>query len=303
MTRAPLALQDYSGASPAQIEDALEQSRIVYFERCPVALPSADDLAFLRADLPRQTRVKNVSYHPESDSVPRLDAPEPVRTRATRILKEHRRTVTRYLEGSIPGLTPGWTVGTCSFRPLEEKGRDLKVRSSNEIVHIDAGAYGATRGDRILRFFVNVNPRLDRVWGTKGTFSALLERHPELLAAARSGAGALRVRERLRDRCYSGLIAAAGKIRPLAKVADSSPYDRAMRRIHNTMKESEEFRGDPRGYREIRFPPYSAWAVLSDAVSHSVISGRHALVTTMLVPLRNCRHPELAPYHILERAR
>ena len=295
-------LQDYSGASPARIEDALERSRIVYFERCPLDLPPAEDLDFLRDELPLQTRIKNVSYHPESDSVPRFDAPEPVRMRATAILREHSRTVTRYLERIIPDMTPGWTVGTCSFRPLEEKDRDLRPRASNEIVHVDAGAYGATRGDRILRFFVNVNPTVDRVWGTKGAFSRLLARHPELVAAARGASKRRRLDENLRDRCYRRSIAALGRAFPLVKVLDSSPYDRAMRRVHNHMKESGTFRDDPSGYRELRFPPFSAWLVLTDGVSHSVISGQHALVTTILVPLSNCRRPELSPYHILKRA-
>ena len=299
---AAFQLQDYSGASPARIADALERSRIVYFERCPLELPPADDLDFLREELPLQTRIKNVSYHPESDSIPRFDAPEPVRIRATAILKEHSRTVTRYLERIVPDMTPGWTVGTCSFRPLEEKGRALAPRSSNEIVHVDAGAYGATRGDRILRFFVNVNPAVDRVWGTKGAFSALLERHPELLAAAGGGSSRRGIDERLGDRAYRRSIAVLSRVFPLLKVLDSSPYDRAMRRVHNHMKESEAFRGDSSGYRELRFPPFSAWLVLTDSVSHSVISGRHALVTTILVPLRNCRRPELSPYHVLERA-
>ena len=298
-----LDLPDYSTASPAEIEDALEGSRIVWFERCPIELPPAGDLAFLRDELPRQTRIKNVSYHPESDSVPLFDASGPVRSRVTGILRSHSRLVTRYLAGVIPNLAPGWTVGTCSFRPLEEQGRALAPRASNELVHIDAGAYGATRGDRILRFFVNVHPTLDRVWGTKGSFSTLIEGHPELLAAARGAKGRLRgLSEGPGDRCHRRVTAALGRIMPLARVLDSSPYDRAMRRIHNHMKESEAFRGDADGYRELRFPPFSAWLVLTDGVSHCVVSGRHALVTTILVPLRNCRRPELAPWHILDRA-
>ena len=300
---ASLDLPDYRSASPAEIEEALEGSRVVYFERCPIELPPADDLVFLREELPRQTRIKNVSYHRESDSVPRFDAPRPVRARVTRILRDHSRLVIRHLNGIIPDMAPGWTVGTCSFRPIEERGRALASRASNEIVHIDAGAYGATRGDRILRFFVNVHPTLDRVWGTKGAFSTLIEHHPELLAAARGAKGRLRsLSEGPRDRCRRRLAAALGRVSPLARAIDSSPYDRAMRRIHNHMKESAAFRGDPGAYRELRFPPFSAWLVLTDGVSHSVVSGRHALVTTIIVPLRNCRRPELAPYHLLDRA-
>ena len=167
----------------------------------------------------------------------------------------------------IPNLAPGWTVGTCSFRPLQEKGRDLKPRSSNELVHIDAGAYGATCGNRILRFFVNVNPDADRVWGTKGSFSSLFDAHSAFPKVARGDKNSIKVRKGILDHCYSGLIAGLSKAYPLAKVVDSSPYDRAMRRIHNYMKESADFRADLSTYQEIRFPPMSAWMVFTDIVS------------------------------------
>ena len=59
---------------------------------------------------------------------------------------------------SIPALAENWQVGTSSFRPLQEQGRNLDSHASNERVHVDAGAYGATHGNRVFRFFVNVNP-------------------------------------------------------------------------------------------------------------------------------------------------
>jgi hypothetical protein len=42
--------------------------------------------------------------------------------------------------------------------------------------------------------------------------------------------------------------------------------------------------------------------VFTDGISHSVLTGQHALVTTVLVPLANCRIPELAPYRVLARS-
>ena len=295
-------LQAYPGESCDEIESALERSKIVFFQECPVELPTEADSRFLREELPLQTKIKNVSYHPESDSVPRFDAPDSTQVRVTKILKDHTQAVTEYLEKTIPNLAPGWTVGTCSFRPLEEKGRNLKPRSSNEIVHVDAGAYGATCGDRILRFFVNMNPDVDRVWGTKGSFAGLFEQYAAFLEAAKGKRGNLRVRKGVFDHCYSSLIAAISKGYPLARVIDSSPYDRAMRRIHNYMKETEQFRSDLTNYEELRFPPLSAWMVFTDGASHSVLSGQHAFVTTILIPLKNCRQLELSPYYILDAA-
>jgi hypothetical protein len=42
--------------------------------------------------------------------------------------------------------------------------------------------------------------------------------------------------------------------------------------------------------------------VFTDGISHSVLTGQHALVTTVLVPLANCRIPELSPYRVLARS-
>ena len=84
--------------------------------------------------MPEQSRLKNISYHPESDSVPRFDAPENVQRRVKTILKDHRDAVREYLEKNIPDLSPGWKLGTTSFRAIEEGGRNLKPRSSSEIV-------------------------------------------------------------------------------------------------------------------------------------------------------------------------
>ncbi len=295
-------LRDFAGATPEQIEEAMERARVVFFARSPVELPSDADLGFLRDGLPTELETKNISYHPESDSIPRFAASEDVRTRVEQILRTHGRRVEQFLRAAVPHFVPGWTLGTTSFRSIEERGRNLKPRSSNELVHIDAGAYGATNGARILRFFVNVHPTRDRVWGTKGSFNALLDRHPELLAAARHGKPHVPIQKTATDRLFSAFVRTVGKLYPAVRVVDSSPYDRSMRRIHNFMKENAAFRDSREGYEEIRFPPLSAWMVFTDGISHSVLTGQHALVTTVLVPLANSRLPELAPFNVLARS-
>jgi hypothetical protein len=296
-------LRSFGNASPSEIEDALERSEVVFFEQSPVELPSREDLDYLREGLPGSLKTKNLSYHPESDSVPRFEAPPEVQRRVEDILRTHGRRVEAYLRRVLPDYVDGWTMGTTSFRPVEERGRKLKPRSSNELVHVDAGAYGATNGARILRFFVNVHPERDRVWGTKGGFAALMDRHPELWDAADRGTGRLSLAKSPLDRLYSGVVDGVSRVYPLVKVIDSSPYDRAMRRIHNHMKEAPSFRDSREGYVEIRFPPMSAWMVFTDGISHSVLTGQYAFVTTLLVPFENCRNPDLSPYRILAEGR
>jgi hypothetical protein len=278
----------------------LESNHIVYFPRCPIPLPDSATLRFLRGELPSRLRLKNVSYHPEADRLTGLQADRATRERVTAVLREHLRGVTGFLSRVAPHLAQGWTVGTCSFRPIQERGRNLKAHASNELVHIDAGAYGATHGDRILRFFVNVNEAEDRVWASKGSISDLLERHGQAAGLLEtSGRLRQRIDKGFGDHAFSALIGGLARLNPLARVLDSSPYDRAMRRLHNYMKDSEAFKTDSRGYEEIRFPPGSAWVVFTDGVSHASIAGQFALVTTMIVRRQALRHPQFAPYSLL----
>jgi hypothetical protein len=293
---ATYSLAQLRSAPPHAISDALERGEIVHFPECPVPLPSEEDLASLREALPRQLHVKNVSYHPESDRLHGVRDDAVLRERAYRVLKAHSRNVETFLHETIPALTRGWTVGTSSFRPIQERGRDLDPHASNELVHVDAGAYGATRGDHILRFFVNVNPTEDRVWATKGAFPYLYARYAA--EAGIAGAHALEpgALDHVRSTLLKGLVRLGVKE---AMVVDSSPYDRLMRRFHNYMKDTPAFRDGRDDYAELRFAPYSAWMVFTDAVSHASISGQHALVNTFIVRLAACRQPHLAPFHIL----
>ncbi|MDH4314743.1 MAG: Kdo hydroxylase family protein [Gammaproteobacteria bacterium] len=293
-----------AGAGPNDLSDALEEGAIVFFPSSPVPLPSPDDLEFFRVELPKLLKLKNISYHPEAGHVRGLgDADAATAQRITRVLTGVSGEIERFLKAKAPGLTKDWTVGTCSFRPIQEKGRNLKPHASNELVHVDAGAYGATNGDRILRFFINVNPTEDRVWASKGTFPAVYQRYGKAAGIAVANPGTNYLRKGPLDHLRTGLlkgVAALGL--PAAHVLDSSPYDRVMRRFHNFMKDTPAFQQDTEGHVEFRFPPFSAWMVFTDMVSHASLSGQHAFVHTSIVRLASCRKPELAPYNILRQS-
>jgi hypothetical protein len=282
------------------VAEALESNHIVFFPRCPIGLPDEATLRYLRSELPARLRLKNISYHPEAGRVTGLDADADTGRRVTQILTAHLAEVSAFLHRQLPHLTADWTIGTCSIRPIQERGRNLKPHASNELVHVDAGAYGATDGDRILRFFVNFSDHEDRVWATKGPIQDILSRcGREAGLVDAHGRLTVRLNKRLPDRVLSGAVRALGRLNPLARVLDSSPYDRAMRRLHNFMKDDAEFRQDQRGYQELRFPPYSAWMVFTDSVSHASLSGQFAFVTTIIVRRRHMRAPQFAPFNVL----
>jgi 3-deoxy-D-manno-octulosonic acid hydroxylase-like protein len=272
------------------LAEALELGQVVQFSRCPVALPSEEEQRFLREDLAPWLRKKNVSYYPEAGKLTGMKAPAAVLKRAESILREHSLRVQAYLTRAMPEFTAGWQPGTSSFRPLEEQGRGLDAHASNELIHVDAGAYGATHGDRILRFFINLNPTRERVWISKGPFAGLLQEH-----GARAGVVGGDLRPAVPERAFSFALRAARGVFPMARVVDTSPYDRRMRRFHNWMKDTPQFQAPP--HQRFSFAPFTAWMVLTDGVSHACISGQHALVDTFLIPLRNCKLP--APFQLL----
>ena len=286
-------------AGPDGLSDALERGNLVQFETCPIELPSGKDLEFLRTAMPKLLNSKNISYHPEADSIFGIKGPKEEVDRTHAVLKAHSGRVQDFLRRAMPNLTRDWQVGTSSFRPLQERGRNLSAHASNELVHVDAGAYGATHGDRILRFFVNVNPTEDRVWVSKGAFPELYRRFGK--EAGIANGAPLKLDEGVIDRLRTGAARALGAVIPPARLLDSSPYDRAMRRFHNYMKDTPSFQSMADNHREFRFKPFTAWMVFTDMVSHACIEGQFAFIDTFVIRLRSCRLPDMAPIHILQR--
>ncbi|HYF00129.1 MAG TPA: Kdo hydroxylase family protein [Planctomycetota bacterium] len=286
-------------AGPDDLSDPLERGNIVQFPEVPIELPHPADLDFMRSEMPKLLRSKNISYHPEQDKIVGISGDPAAVSRAQRLLKAHSERVQAFLRRAMPNLTRDWQVGTASFRPLQEKGRNLSAHASNELVHVDAGAYGATHGDRVLRFFVNVNPSEDRVWVSKGAFPELYSRFGR--EAGIVNGGPVDLEEGPLDRLRTGAARALGAVVPGARLLDSSPYDRAMRRFHNFMKDTPSFQAWPDGHREFRFKPFTAWMVFTDMVSHACIEGQYAFIDTFVIRLASCRLPDMAPINILKR--
>jgi hypothetical protein len=282
------------GPDEMDLAAELERGQIVYFRIAPIALPSAEDQEFLRTAFSAHLRRKNLSWYGESDRLVGVEeADAAIQERARSILVGHSSLVRRFLEQSMPTFMKDARFGTVSMRPIEQRERGLPAHANDGLVHVDGGAYGATHGDRLLRFFVNLNPTADRVWASRGTLSSLLPRWAE--PAGLRGFGSLE--PGAVGRAWSRSISTGARVWPRLKMLDSSPYDRAMRRLHNFMKDSPDFQSE--APETCSFKPFSAWIVLSDVVSHACLEGQHALVSTFVVPLANCARPELSPFHLL----
>jgi 3-deoxy-D-manno-octulosonic acid hydroxylase-like protein len=268
---------------------ALEEGRVLLFPRAPFALAEADRAFLLRQRQSGASYHKNIAYRPGKDRVTGSAGQGEDAVGLRRVLREYSRGVVAFTASILPAYAARWRVDFASFRPEEEAGRELPLRSRNDLVHVDAFPTRPTRGDRILRVFTNVNPDTERIWASGGTFDDLAARFAAasglLEKARREGAGDVLRR----------LARAAG-----LPVAVRSPYDRFMLSFHDFLKENRAFQEEGEK-ATLRFPPGSTWMVFTDMVSHAVLAGRYALEQTFIVSRDTLFLAEKAPITILER--
>lgn len=267
----------------------LEKGNILYFPTTPFAFPQEEIDFLLKQKQSAAKGRKNIAYKPQSGRLTNHDAGDPVSAeRLKEILRRYSERSERFLKELLPSYAPHWSVDYTSFRPFQEKGRPLRLRARNDLLHVDAFPTRPLHGQRILRFFTNINPSMSRNWITSDPMPVLAERfggkgvpfpYPPSPFATRV--------KRLLNRC--GL-----------KLPLRSPYDTFMLDLHNFLKENGHFQKLCRK-DAWEFPPNCCWAVFTDQVSHAALSGQYALEQTFLVPVEALLAPEQSPLRILEK--
>jgi hypothetical protein len=267
----------------------LESGNILFFPHTPFPFPPEDREFLLGQRQTGATFHKNIAYRPAEDRVTGFD--KSTREDADRlraILRSYSQNAARFVETLLPPYVGKWRLDFASYRPFEERGRPARTRARNDLAHVDAFPTRPTNGDRILRFFSNINPSQSRVWVTAETFEAIAPRFAQQLSLPRRAP-----------------TPAARGLHLLARAvhwpgANRSPYDVFMHRCHNAMKEDAAFQANSPKQRW-EFPPGSTWMVFTDMVSHAVLEGQYALEQTFLVSRAAMVLPEKSPIAILER--
>ncbi len=277
-----------SGGCPCQ---RLEEGKILFFSDIPFAI-SSQDLDFLRQQRQTNTKLhKNIAYRPREDRITGTTTAEHGQADILlRIMRSYSQQVSSFLADLLKPYS--WQLDYASFRPLQEKGRTLRTRARNDLLHVDNFPTRPANGNRILRFFTNINPSQPRKWIITQPFETLVHRWAGSLALP-----------------YPRPLCGWEKIRYLAlrrlramgfPVAARPPYDEFMLRMHHVMKEDSGFQKDcPKIH--LQFPPDSCWMVFTDSVSHAALSGQYALEQTLLVSWNTLVLPEKSPLKILER--
>jgi hypothetical protein len=273
----------------------LEAGDVLYFPQTPVPIPP-DDLTFLLGQQQTSSTLhKNIAYKPDRDKLSGVDekaaAPAEV-ARMHEVMQRYSKSIERFLSGFLASYQQRWRLDYASFRPLEEKGRDLPVRRRNDLLHTDAFPTRPTHGWRILRFFHNIHPTRTRDWVVGEPFARVVGAFtPGKLAIPQSDSPVVRVGKQL---------AQAVGFAALVPQWKRGPYDEFMMRLHNTMKEDSAFQASC-VREEVQFSPGSSWMVYTETVPHAVLGGQYALEQTFLVDPAAMVTPDSAPIAILER--
>lgn len=279
--------QDWGERPGSEACRRLEEGKILYFPESPFPLSAGDTDVLLRQRQSNRRWHKNIAYRPVQDRVTGFDPKHVDAERLHRVLRMFSRQALEYVAALLPAYSRHWRIDYASFRPLEEKGRPLRLHARNDLIHVDSFPKRPTHGDRILRIFMNINPHADRHWITGEPLDVLAREMGEDFVC------------RFVRSCQPTLWQRVANTLKLP-VRPISPYDRAMRSMHRLMKESESFQRTCRKHHT-HFPPGSAWLVFTDSVPHSVVSGQYALEQTVIVPRSAMLLPEKSPAAVLER--
>lgn len=274
---------------------ALEEGDILFFAETPFPFPNEEIEFLLKQRQGGSKARKNIAYKPQIDKITNHDSSDPAAAEKLReILRNYSKRATDFLTEILSPYSKDWKHDYASFRPFQEKGRNLRLRARNDLLHVDAFPTRPLHGGRILRFFTNINPTESRHWNTSKPFGELIQEFggdkgvPYPPSARYSLAG--RLEKKMKE-----LLRMCG-----VKIPLRSPYDHFMLQMHNYLKENGEFQKNcPKDQWE--FPPHSCWAVFTDQVSHAALAGQYALEQTFIIPRKALLCPEKAPVSILER--
>jgi hypothetical protein len=274
---------------------ALEAGSVLYFPRTPVPIPSPDVDVLLDQQQTGSRLHKNISYKPDTDllgGVDRKATPPAEVERLHAIMRRYSSSVAEFLSRFLAPYDSQWRRDYASYRPIEEKGRELPLRRRNDLLHVDAFPTRPTRGMRILRFFHNIHPQRTRDWAVGRPFAEIVGNFtPRKIPVPRPDGPLAHTARKM---------AATVGLAKLVPQCKRTPYDEFMMRMHNTMKEDAEFQKNcPREL--VEFVPGSSWMVYTETVPHAALAGQYALEQTLLVDPHAMVTPDSTPLAVLEK--
>jgi len=268
----------------------LEKGNILFFPNIPFDFPK-EDIEFLLNQ--KQIKNKSAKYKPRLDKLVNANVKnEQDYLRLHEVMKKLSCSSSTFLSKLLTPYASKWTVDNTCFRSFGFKGKKQKLKS--DLLHIDAFKAKPMFGTRILKFYININPKLSKRWITSESFEKLVEKFggsKDLPFPAVS-------KKSLKDSVRVAFKKGAKTVG--LPVTMKSAYDHFMLKMQKFLKKNNDFQENcSKDHWE--FPPGSCWAVFTDVVSHAVIEDQNELEQTFFIPVDGLIYREKAPISILER--
>ncbi len=273
----------------------LEEGNILMFPQPPFEFPKENIEFLLKQKQSDFEAHKNISYRPKGDILRGAEMNDKNSyVRFHEVMRDFSKNLIAAMQDFLIPYSEKWILDFASYRPLEEKGRDIAHKRRNDLVHVDSFPSRPSMGGRILRVFVNINPDADRKWRVSGDFKAIAEKY-----ADDCGLRKLTGEEFELKYLYKRQLSKLKKI-VRAEPLKRTTYDQFMLEFHDYLKSSEDFQKNfPMDQHS--FPPLSCWMVYTDGVAHGVLEGQYALEQTFMIPPNALVAPEASPLQILQK--
>lgn len=259
---------------------SLEGGKVIFLPNLHFEL-TPEELSFLTPNIV-DPKSKNISYDRRTDRLSGTTCKEIEAEHLKQMLKRYSLKTNAFMHALFPHYNPNLIQARTSFRPVEASGRIQSYRKDDTRLHVDAFPSNPTKGERIIRFFTNVNPNGEpRVWRLGEPFQDVVKK-----IAPRT----------------SKPIPGLRSILQAFKITKSyrTLYDHYMLQIHDNMKEDMEYQKIV-PQKEILFPPGSSWIVYSDQVSHAAMAGQYMFEQTFHLPISGMENSEKSPLKVMEK--
>ncbi len=130
----------------------LEEGHILFFPQIPFAFPQEDREFLIHQKQMENASRKNIAYKPHRDMISNLastDLTKREKETCLQIMRRYTYGVEEFLGSFLTPYKSRWKLDYASFRPMQEKGRNLRKRARNDLLHIDAFPSRPVHGARI----------------------------------------------------------------------------------------------------------------------------------------------------------
>jgi len=258
---------------------ALESGKAIFLPKLSFSLNS-QELSFLDPKIV-DPKSKNISFDKKKDSLSGTLCQGEDAQKLKEMMKRYSLQTEQFMHTLFPSYKKNLIQARTSFRPIQASGRIQSYKKDDTRLHVDAFPSKPTHGERIIRFFSNVNQEgKPRAWRLGEPFPEVVKK-----MAPRTSKPILGLRTLLQ----------AFKITKSYRTL----YDHYMLQIHDAMKADLDYqRQVPQ--KDILFAAGSSWIVYSDQASHAAMSGQHMFEQTFHLPVQGMEDPNKSPLKVLE---